>query len=431
MHRRPERGPRVAVAERAKPAGRRRKRPRSRDLTSDERAHLLLIGLPTFGLALAITVVSTYLPTVAERFTGSTTIIGVLIGGEGVGAILLPIAVGAWSDRLRTRWGGRLPLVLAGTPIAVLALLAMGFVGSLGALAIAIGVFFVGYFVAYEPYRAFYPDVVPDEVAAKGQSTQAVWRATGTGLALLGGGVLLDQGQAAPFMAAAAILTLSIGLFAWLTIRRGVPKHPHSSAGSLETVREMAHVLVDDPVLRAFFFANALWEFAIAALKTFVVLWMTVGLGMSLTSSALIIGAAALPILGGAVASGMLADRFGRRRVMGWGVIAFGAPMLVPLLSTWTPLLLVAVPFIAFGGGMLMSLPYALLQPLMPKDRHGALTGFYSASRGLGVMLGPLLGGFAISLLRGPLSATHGYSAVWAVCGIGALASLPLLRRIG
>src|SRR5438270_11441802 len=109
-----------------------------REVTGAEWHRLALLGLPTFGLALAITVVSAYLPTVARQFTGSTAVIGVLIGGEGAGALLLPIVVGAWSDRLRTRWGGRLPFVAAGTPVVVAALFAMGLVGSLGALPVAV-----------------------------------------------------------------------------------------------------------------------------------------------------------------------------------------------------------------------------------------------------------------------------------------------------
>jgi MFS family permease len=161
-----------------------------RSLTGRERHRLALLGLPTFGLALAITVVSTYVPTVARQFTSSTTTIGVVIGAEGIGAILLPVLVGAWSDRLKTRWGGRLPFVAAGAPVAVVALLGMGFVGSMPALALAVAVFFVGYFIAYEPYRAFYPDLVGDEVAGRAQSTQAVWRGVGTGLAVCGAAAL-------------------------------------------------------------------------------------------------------------------------------------------------------------------------------------------------------------------------------------------------
>src|SRR5437763_4282265 len=193
-----------------------------------------MLGLPTFGLALAITVVSAYAPTVARRFTGSTTTIGVIIGAEGIGAVLLPVIIGAWSDRLQTPWGGRLPFVVAGAPVATGALVALGFVGSLPALALAVAVFFAGYFIAYEPYRAFYPDLVRDQVAGRAQSTQAVWRGVGTGLALLGGGLLLSIGQAAPFLVAAVMIAGALGLFVVLGVRNGVPDGATSGEGGRE-----------------------------------------------------------------------------------------------------------------------------------------------------------------------------------------------------
>jgi MFS family permease len=401
-----------------------------RSLTGRERHRLALLGLPTFGLALAITVVSTYVPTVARQFTSSTTTIGVVIGAEGIGAILLPVLVGAWSDRLKTRWGGRLPFVAAGAPVAVVALLGMGFVGSMPALALAVAVFFVGYFIAYEPYRAFYPDLVGDEVAGRAQSTQAVWRGVGTGLALLGGGLLLSIGQATPFLVAAVLVGASIALFTFLVVRGDVPDQDTSTKSARDSAQEMAELLRDDPPLRAFFLANALLELALGALKTFVILWLVRGLGVKLGAASLIVGGAALPILAGAAAAGKLGDQLGRRRVMAVAAVLFGAPMIVPLLSTSPVLIVLVAPFIAVGGGVMMSLPYALLQPLMPEERHGALTGYYSASRGVGVMFGPLLAGLAISLLHGPLSSTEGYAAMWAVCGAAALGSVPLLLRV-
>jgi MFS family permease len=399
-------------------------------LSREERHRLALLGLPTFGLALAITVVSTYVPTVARQFTSSTTTIGVVIGAEGIGAILLPVLVGAWSDRLRTRWGGRLPFVVAGAPLVVAALLGMGFVGSMPALALAVAVFFVGYFVAYEPYRAFYPDLVRDDAAGRAQSTQAVWRGVGTGLALLGGGLLLSIGQAAPFLVAAVLVGGSIALFVLLVARGEEPEQDGSSKDALQTVAEMAELLRSDQPLRAFFFANALLELALGALKTFVILWLVRGLGVRLGTASLVVGAAALPILAGAAVAGKLGDRLGRRRVMAVAAVLFGAPMVVPLLTTSRPLIVAVAPFIAAGGGVMMSLPYALLQPLMPDERHGALTGYYSASRGLGVMLGPLLGGVAISVGSGAFGSTEGYAAMWGVCGAAALASVPLILRV-
>ncbi len=65
------------------------------------------------------------------------------------------------------------------------------------------------------------------------------------------------------------------------------------------------------PALRAYFFANALWELALAALKAFIVLYLTVGLHYKLATSSLIIGGVAVIILIGAAAAGKLGDRLG------------------------------------------------------------------------------------------------------------------------
>ena len=64
----------------------------------------------------------------------------------------------------------------------------------------------------------------------------------------------------------------------------------------------------------------------------------------------------------------------------------------------------------------------------MPDEEHGALTGYYSLSRGLGTWFGPLLAGAAISSLGGVFSATHGYQAVWGVCAVAVLVRLRPVR---
>ena len=103
------------------------------------------------------------------------------------------------------------------------------------------------------------------------------------------------------------------------------------------------------------------------------------------------------------------------------GIYVYGWDRLSPRLHFLCsiPIIVASVPFVAFGGGVLMTLPYALLAPMMPDSEHGALTGFYSLSRGLGTMLGPILAGVAIQLLKSPLASTHGYAAMWAIWSRG------------
>lgn len=117
-----------------------------RGLEGHERRTVALLGIPTLELALAVTVVTTYLPVVAAGFGASNVIIGVIIGAEGLMALWLPLVAGIWSDRLDTRLGGRLPFLLGATPVIVAGLAAMALVSSIVTLAAASLVFFGGYF---------------------------------------------------------------------------------------------------------------------------------------------------------------------------------------------------------------------------------------------------------------------------------------------
>jgi Na+/melibiose symporter-like transporter len=208
-----------------------------RPLSGEEKRTVALLGVPTLVLALVVTVVTTYLPVVAQRFVGSTVVIGLIVGVEGLVALWLPLVAGSWSDRLRTPLGGRVPFLIAATPIVVAGLVTMAFVGAVGPLAAAALVFFLGYFLAYEPYRALYPDAVGDEIAGRAQGTQALWRGAGTALALLGGGLLISLAQGAPFVAAGVIYLVGMVVFGVALARRGVPDQDYEEHGGYVTRR--------------------------------------------------------------------------------------------------------------------------------------------------------------------------------------------------
>lgn len=404
-----------------------------RPLEAAEKRMLAILGLPTAALALAITIVSTYVPVVAQQFLDSAAAIGGLIAIEGLLALWLPLVVGSWSDRLRTPLGGRLPFLIAGTPLAVVSLALMGFAGSVWAMAAIVSVFFVAYFIAYEPYRALYPDLLADDIAARAQSTQALFRGAGTGLALVGGGLLVAVDTVVPFLAGAAVFAVAMGAFVAVAVRRAraAQRGRRSNADTvMEEAQGLRAVIRDSPALRSYLIANACWEASLSALKTFVFLYIIDGLDKSEAAAAGIVGGVALLVLPAAIVSGMLADRHGRLRVMSWVLPVYGLGLLVPAFTTSIAVLIPIMILMGFGGGLVMTLPYALLQPLMPEGQHGVLTGFYSLSRGLGTAAGPLLAGIAIQTLHGTFSGTDGYAAMWLICGATILLSLPFLREL-
>src|SRR4051794_27446378 len=81
---------------------------------------LLTLALPTFGLAFAISMLTTYGPVVLIELTDSPSQVGALIGGEGAFALVIPLLAGSFSDRLPGPPAARrFPFVLAGAPLVV------------------------------------------------------------------------------------------------------------------------------------------------------------------------------------------------------------------------------------------------------------------------------------------------------------------------
>jgi MFS family permease len=398
-----------------------------RELEPGEWRLLAVLGLPTFAYALATTVATTYLPVLAQDFTHSSTVVGLLIAIEGVMALLLAVPAGALSDRRASR----LPFVRWGSPVLVVALAAMGFATSLPYALVAVVVFFAAYFVAYEPYRALYPDLVDSGIAGRGQSTQALWRGLGTIIAIASGGVLLTLGKPVPFLAAAGLTALGVGIFLALLPRENVDHEPGSSTGLREDLHRLWELVSRRPDLRAFMLANGLWELSLGATKTFIILYLTMGLGVGTGLAGVAVAAAAVFIAAATPISGRLADRFGTVRVMRAALLVYGTGLLVPFIVNNKIVVGAVTPLVGFGGGVVMTLPYALLIPLMQDDDHGLTTGLYSVSRGVGTALGPLLAGIAIGILdHGFFAGTDGYQAMWGVSAAAILLSVPVLGRL-
>jgi MFS family permease len=403
-------------------------------LSWPQRRFLVLLGLPAFGIALAYTLVTTYTPVLISQLSGPA-VTGLLIGGEGLLALIIPVLVGGWSDSLRSRFGGRLPFVLAGAAIVVTALLLLpSGAGSLVWIALALGGFFVGYFVYYAPYYALYPDLVSDEKRGRAQGFQGTFRSAGLLLGISGGGFLLSVWQPLPFVVgAAAVTVVTAALFAGVG-RVGTTGSGERVAGSRNGFRTAWRLVCGNRAIRLWAVANACWEGAIAALRTFVVLYFTVGLGLSLqaASAALaLVGAAALVA---APVAGVLADRYGPRPVMQIAVWLFALGLIPALLTTNTAFLFAILP-VAFAAVVLMTLPYALLMGLLPEDsEHGVGASLFAFSRGIGVIVGPLLAGLGTQLLDPvellTFGETQGYSSIFAVAMVLLLASVPLLRRV-
>jgi MFS family permease len=399
--------------------------PREGESIAQAQPLLVLLGLPTFGLALAISVLTTYGPVILLALSHSTTTVGALIGGEGAFALVVPLAAGALSDRLPpSPLGRRLPFVLAGAPLVCASLSILPFSPSTGIAGLVVLVFFVGYYLYYPPYRALYADLLPRALYARAQAGQAIARGAGLGVALLSGGLLLGLWQPLPFLVAATVVAgTTVALLPVMRLQRRC----HDATIPYRVV-SLRRTLVQDRKMQIFVAVNALWEFSFAGLKSFIVLYVVKGLGRSPGVASAVIAVVAVAYIVGAPIAGWLADHYGLVRVLRLSSIVYGIGLLIGAVPDTLPPLLIGLPVIALAGAIVFTLPQALAFTLAPVGSEGAAAGLQDFSRGVGVVLGPIAVGAVIGASHHLFSSTHGYAAMWLVIGVPVLVAALLLR---
>ena len=90
------------------------------------------------------------------------------------------------------------------------------------------------------------------------------------------------------------------------------------------------------------------------------------------------------------------------------------------------------LPIFGLGGSIVLTLPYAILIRLMPKEHIGQFTGMFSMMRGFANIIAPLIAGGAIDIagqyLHRGFYPGRQYAVIWLVSGVMIAISLFFFR---
>ena len=395
---------------------------------------MLVLTLPTLAFSAAATLVPFYVPQFLYDYTNSSTLVGFVIGGEGIFCVLIPLWVGVQSDRIWTRrWGRRRPFMIFAAPFMAASLTLVPFQIGVAPIAVSTFIFFAAYHFYSSPYQSLLPDTTPSGFHGRVQGHQQVMRAGGMILGMLAAPFLFQVWKPLPFV----IVGVLIMLVTYVTVAKvHEPEPVRSEDGQQATLwSELARVARStwaNRSIRRFMFAALLWEGTLAALKPFLLKYFTVTLGASFNMSGLILVEVGVVLLVAGLVSGYLADKLGRSLIMRVGIWVYLLGSIVAILLTSVKWAFISLPLFGLGGSIVMTLPYAILMRLMPKDQVGGFTAMFSMVRGLANVLAPLAAGGAVDIARKYVTGTayegREFAVIWGVCALMLVISLFIFK---
>jgi MFS family permease len=391
---------------------------------------MMTLAAPTFAFSMALSLVTTYLPLILNIYTKSATLIGFAIGGEGIFSSLIPLWVGVVSDRIWTKkYGRRKPFMIFAAPFMAAALILAPFQPGYVPIAISTFVFFAAYHFYTSPYQSLLPDVTFAGNHGRVQGFQTFMRGGGMFMGLVIAGFLFNAWHPSPFI----LNGLLILVFTYVTVSRIKEPVPDASARisrvpwRIELGRIWESLRLQKKI-QAFLVANFLWEATLAGLRPFIMLYFLNSLHASLNVGTSLLALVGVFYMIAGLGSGYLADRYGRGRLMRIGLIIYLGGCVFGAIFAKLWLTLVFLPLFGLGASIVLTLPYAILIGLMPRDRIGQFTGMFSMSRGFANIVAPVIAGAMIDSFGPHWPIGSKYSVIWIFAAAMVALSLVFFR---
>jgi maltose/moltooligosaccharide transporter len=387
---------------------------------------IFLLGLGFFGISIIWGVYNAFVPLfLANTFFLAPVVIGFFMTLDNFIALIIQPPVGAWSDRVRSPIGRRIPFILIGAPLSAIAFALIPVMARLQVLPLFV-LCTSGLLVTMAFWRtpavALMPDITPSEKRSQANGIINLMGGIGAIISFLAGAALYKINPAFPFWLGAILVVVS-GLLVFLFIREPkleqVDKNPtaenktveESKPGMWESLKEIWR----DPDRSALRILLAIfcWFVAYNAVEAFFTLYANKHLGMEEAEGPRLLGQLSLFFVLFAIPAGALGARFGRRRTIMTGIVLMGlvliAIFILPISTLITPLtslpILGVIPVlgvflmiagIAWAFININSLP--MVVDMTVAEKIGTYTGLYYLFSTLAAIAGPNINGLLIQV---------------------------------
>ncbi len=367
-------------------------------------AKIWWIGFGFLGVQLAFTTYNAFLPLMYRNFIESRALIGLLMGTDNlIGLLLIPV-IGAWSDRVNSPLGRRLPFVLVALPVAALAFFAIPFAAAMLWTLIIAEVFFTAAMHSYRgPVISLMPDHTPPERRSTANGIINLMGGVGTLIAFGGLSLIYDINPRLTFGIGAVVLLFTL-VIVWLKSDRQPPYIDNSPVAAKNPIREAAVgiKLLFQPAYRGqILVLGAMLSYFIgfAGLDAMFPIYGVETLGLSEGRAAFILTTFAGSFLVFALLAGWIGTRIGKipAMLLGLGLVPVFFLAAIPVRN---PVVIGGIFVLAgFAWALVNVQAMPLIADLGGRDRVGYYIGLYYIFTMTGQMVGPFVLGSAMDLL--------------------------------
>ncbi len=373
---------------------------------------IFLLGFGFFGVSVIWAVYNAFVPIfLSQKFGLSAVWVGFFMTLDNIAALFIQPPVGAWSDRLRTKLGRRLPFILVGAPISAVAFGLIPLAAVLPLFVACTSTLLLSMALWRTPVVALMPDITPSEKRSQANGVINFMGGVGAIIAFIGGAALYDMNTAFPFWLGSILVILAAALVL-LFIREpknyeeGV-KQPGMWASLQEVAKDQDKSALR--ILLAIFF----WFLGYTAIEAFFTLYSVNHLGLEPSDGSRLLGQLSLFFVLFALVSGFIGGKIGRKLTISIGlvlmiVVLVGIFLLpastlttfvtkLPVLGTVPVIgLFLMIAGIAWALININSLP--MVVDMTTAARIGTFTGLYYLFSTLSAIVGPNLNGWIIQL---------------------------------
>jgi maltose/moltooligosaccharide transporter len=371
-------------------------------------AKTFLLGFGFFGISLIWPIFNNFIPIfLQEDFMLSATMTGFIMTWDNYINMFIQPIVGERSDQTRSRLGRRKPWMLVGAPLAAIFFITVPTMTTVVGIMIAILLTNLSMALFRSPTIALLGDLFPAEQRSTANGIINLMGGIGAILAFLVGGALYKFGKITPFAFGSIVMLIAILLVVLLVREKKHTPAEEIPQTEVEAKRNsffhsFKEVLnASDRSGLLILLAIMFWFLGYNALDTWISSFGKFTLGINEGRMAILTAGLALTFVIFALPSGLLATRFGRRKIILIGITGLFATVLYGLIVQNEPMLIGFLILAGFFWALINVNSLPMVYDVGGDERIGTFTGLYYLASSIAAIAGPQVVGILIDLTDG------------------------------